>query len=264
VLGKVKLQYEDYPFPVWSKRELAATVSDLQNCFKHLEISPRNKAILDVGCGTGLIAAALALIGGKVTGIDISETSIEKAKRSAENLGLTIGFECQDLFRYNSSTLFDMVFCIGVLHHTHDPYAGFRKIASLIKPSGYLVLGLYSKYSLAYHLIDVLVRNKFQDTKEGLDFVRKRKALFSLFHPGLASVHVPMLSFLDLSLLSASDEYLVDKFCHAQRSYHAIGEVKRWMRNNDIEYKGLFSDGSVAQTLMSLFFFFNLVGKNHA
>ena len=38
---------------------------------------------------------------------------------------------------------FDVVLCNGVLHHTSDPYGGYRGIARLVKPGGLIVVGLY-------------------------------------------------------------------------------------------------------------------------
>ena len=42
--------------------------------------------------------------------------------------------------------VFNVVFCNGVLHHTSDPFSGFTAISALVRPGGYIVVGLYNKF----------------------------------------------------------------------------------------------------------------------
>ena len=41
---------------------------------------------------------------------------------------------------------FDVVLCNGVLHHLKDAYGGFQSIAQLVRPGGYIIIGLYNRY----------------------------------------------------------------------------------------------------------------------
>src|SRR5262249_45432024 len=51
---------------------------------------------------------------------------------------------------------FDLVYSIGVLHHTPDTKAAFTKAAEMVKPGGGLAVYLYDRYGLSYHFSDMI------------------------------------------------------------------------------------------------------------
>ncbi len=107
-------------------------VPDLEYCLREYEAGPdpnteamldavepvRGRRVLDFACGAGVTAAFLAARGAIVTGIDISPTSIEHARRLAERAGLSIDFIAGEL---TSATFapasFDAVVGHYALHH---------------------------------------------------------------------------------------------------------------------------------------------------
>jgi 2-polyprenyl-3-methyl-5-hydroxy-6-metoxy-1,4-benzoquinol methylase len=103
------------------------------------------KKVLDVGCGDGLNAMNLALLGGHVTGIDISPGAIEVAKRRAEINGVS------DRTSFIVSPLetaafqkgeFDIIWIDAVLHHLlADLDGAMKKITSWAKPGGTIIIG---------------------------------------------------------------------------------------------------------------------------
>ncbi|WP_433281261.1 class I SAM-dependent methyltransferase [Micromonospora sp. CA-244673] len=89
--------------------------------------------VLDIGCGTGDLAIALARRGHQVTAVDISRVAIDQARAKAAREGLAVHFEVQDATALSlPSAPFDTVFDSGLLHSLHRYGAAMdRYLASL-------------------------------------------------------------------------------------------------------------------------------------
>ncbi|MDD4248218.1 MAG: class I SAM-dependent methyltransferase, partial [Methanosarcina sp.] len=93
--------------------------------------------VLDVGTGTGCLALLFAEIGHEVTGIDLSEGMLEKAKHNADNMGLKI-----DLFHGDAENLpfedcsFDLVVNKYLLWTLQEPACAVREWKRVLKPEG--------------------------------------------------------------------------------------------------------------------------------
>ena len=64
---------------------------------------------------------------------------------------------------------FDMVISNGVLHHTSDPFLAFETISRLVKPGGYILVGLYHRYGRLITDFRRLVFRLFGDRLTFLD-----------------------------------------------------------------------------------------------
>ncbi|MBB5874241.1 SAM-dependent methyltransferase [Allocatelliglobosispora scoriae] len=80
----------------------------------------RGPKVLDIGCGTGDLAIALARLGHEVTAVDISQVAIDMARAKAAAEGLAVRFEVQDAAQLSlPSAPFDSIFDSGLLHSLH-------------------------------------------------------------------------------------------------------------------------------------------------
>lgn len=116
--------------------------------------------ILDIGCGDGWIDFILAEYGFNVTGIDSSQTAIQKAKKKAVDSG-NLEFIVGDALEFNfSKNSFDAVFDRGLLHHIpEENWDDYRNgINKILKPNGIFYLATFS---------DDSVKKGFDPKKEG-------------------------------------------------------------------------------------------------
>lgn len=107
----------------------------------------RDTKIADFGCGPGLYATRLAKSGANVTGIDFSERSIEYAKEVACREQLNIRYVTQNYLEFETEDRFDLVLMIMCDFCALSPTQRkgiLRKFHSILKPSGYVLLDVYS------------------------------------------------------------------------------------------------------------------------
>jgi SAM-dependent methyltransferase len=103
------------------------------------------KDILDVGVGTGRFADVVQRCGGRVTCIDLSyavETAIENVGRRA-NVNVVQADAFALPFRKNQ---FDLIYSIGVLHHTPDCKKAFLGLLPYLRPGGTIVIWVYDAH----------------------------------------------------------------------------------------------------------------------
>jgi 2-polyprenyl-6-hydroxyphenyl methylase/3-demethylubiquinone-9 3-methyltransferase len=97
------------------------------------------KRVLDVGCGGGILAEALAREGAIVTGVDPSEKSLAVARAHAAQSGLVIDYRVasgEGLAAGGFAQVFDLVFAVDVLEHVDDLDRTLAAIATVLAPGG--------------------------------------------------------------------------------------------------------------------------------
>ena len=101
---------------------------------------------LDVGCGTGRLAAELAERCGDVTGIDADAPALDRARAAHRNPNLR--FVHGDVMKYDEGP-FDFISSIATVHHL--PFdAALHRFDRLLRPGGTLaVVGLYRLWTLS-------------------------------------------------------------------------------------------------------------------
>jgi len=98
--------------------------------------------ILDIACGTGILAVSLAGRGHIVHGIDVSSDMVAQARSKSMNVP-NISFEVQDMTRFIVSDEFDIITCtfdsLNYVLHIRDVEAMFARVARALKKSGLFV-----------------------------------------------------------------------------------------------------------------------------
>ena len=98
------------------------------------------KKLIDIGCGGGILAEAMAQRGAIVTAIDMGEAPLSVAKLHQLESGLEIDYRqttAEDIANEQPAQ-YDVVSCLEMLEHVPDPSSVVRACAALVKPGGHL------------------------------------------------------------------------------------------------------------------------------
>jgi len=139
---------------------------------------PKNQAIriLDAGCGTGVGTDYLVHLNqsAHITAIDLSSGALEVAQERCQRSGADrVTFH--HLSIYDVGQLegeFDLINCVGVLHHLPDPIRGIKALASKLAPGGLFHIFVYAELGrweiqLMQKAIGLLQQNSHLDQPTG-------------------------------------------------------------------------------------------------
>ena len=105
-----------------------------------LELS-KNKSVLEIGVGTGRIAVKVAPCCFKLTGIDISPKTIDRAKNNLKEYG-NIFFVCSDFNSHEFEETFDVIYSSLTMMHFKDKAAVITKVDKLLNDNGIFCLSI--------------------------------------------------------------------------------------------------------------------------
>jgi SAM-dependent methyltransferase len=111
----------------------------------------KGKLVLEVGCGMGRFAEVATRWGARVVGVDLSAAEV-----AAQNLASRdfVAFQADFFTLPFAPESFDVIYSIGVLHHTPDCEAAVKALDRYLKPGGLLAVWLYSGYNKWYRFSD--------------------------------------------------------------------------------------------------------------
>ncbi len=112
------------------------------------------KRVLDVGCGGGILAEAMASRGAEVTGIDLAEKSLKIARLHLFESGQKVDYQLKPVEQLAAEApeSFDVVTCMEMLEHVPEPASIIEACARLAKPGGWIFLSTLNRNPKSYLL----------------------------------------------------------------------------------------------------------------
>ena len=115
--------------------------------------SMKDKKVLDVGCGGGILAEALSELGANVTGIDASENTIGVAKSHSRSIASDVIYIQNTIEEFISShpnEKFDVITCLEMLEHVPSPNEIIKSCSNLLKDDGNIFFSTINRNPRSY------------------------------------------------------------------------------------------------------------------
>jgi 2-polyprenyl-6-hydroxyphenyl methylase / 3-demethylubiquinone-9 3-methyltransferase len=129
-------------------------VNPLRTRFISEHTAIEDQRILDVGCGGGILSEALAKLGAKVTGIDLSDDLIETADLHGLESGLEVEYKkiSAEALAVEQPASFDCITCMEMLEHVPKPESIVAACSDLVKPGGKVFFSTLNRKLKSYLL----------------------------------------------------------------------------------------------------------------
>lgn len=127
-------------------------INPLRLGFIEKQTTLAGKKVLDVGCGGGILAEAMAHRGAIVTGIDMGKAPLEVAKLHLLESGVKVDYQqspAEDFAQAHAGE-FEIVTCLEMLEHVPDPSSVIRACTELLAPGGHLFISTINRNAKAY------------------------------------------------------------------------------------------------------------------
>ena len=119
---------------------------------ERLALGLAGKRVLDVGCGGGILAEAMAAQGAKVTGIDLADKPLKVAMLHRIESGRDVEYRlvAAEALAAESPGAFDIVTCMEMLEHVPDPASTVAACARLAKPGGWVFFSTINRNAKSF------------------------------------------------------------------------------------------------------------------
>ncbi|RCJ40190.1 hypothetical protein A6770_10605 [Nostoc minutum NIES-26] len=202
--------------------------------------------ILDAGCGTGVGTEYLVHLNpqANVVGIDLSPGALAMAKERCQRSGAN-RVEFHNLSLFDVEQLpgeFDLINCVGVLHHTHDPIRGIQALAKKLAPGGFFHIFVYGELGrweiqLMQKAIALLQGDKRGDYRDGVQVGRQ---IFASLPENNRIVKYEKQRW---SMENHMDEHFADMYVHPQEIDYNIETLFELIDASGLEFIGFSNPG---------------------
>jgi len=197
--------------------------------------------ILDAGCGTGCSTEYLVHLNpeAQVTAVDLSPGALDVARERCRRSG-AIGADFQHLSLFDVDQLpgqFDMINCVGVLHHTPDPIRGIKALADKLVPGGVFHIFVYGELGrweikLMQEAIALLQGDKRGDYRDGVAIGRE---VFATLPEGN---RLKQRELDRWSMENHKDECFADMYVHPQEIDYNVNTVLDFAAASGLDFVG--------------------------
>ncbi len=268
--------YQEYPFPdINYKMDYSLPLIRFlnNNAKKGKKNLLDESTVLEAGCGTGntIIKLAETCPTGNFTGVDMTINSLKIAQKNSDLKNLkNLNFIEQNILNLDLGKKFNVVFCIGVLHHLADMKKGLESLVNHLEDDGYLIMWLYGKdgrfkLNLNQRMLSLL----FQNEKSLSNKVKLTKKILESESNKLLDCHfnVPDSKIEDkwkegVDFLLKNDNWIVDQFLHYNekvvdmRDVYELNElfnleIVEWL-GTSVDIKKYISENSIEEVFNGL------------
>ena len=240
ITKNVENMYKKYPYPSPST-EISQT-NELLNLLRIFELESKlkleNKNFLDAGSGSGhrIINVATFFKKCNFFGIDISDTSLKianelKNQKKIEN----INFVKHNIMNgIDNLGKFDIVLCMGVLHHLSNPERGLQFLTKTLENDGIIFLYLYGKLGghkrmLNKELVSILMNKEKSDYELGIKLVRELG--LNKFEYGWN---------LNFKTKKEEDALIVDYLLHTNETLYDSNDINNLLKTSNLYGYAIF------------------------
>lgn len=202
--------------------------------------------ILDAGCGTGVGTEYLVHLNPQATvvGIDLSAGALNVAKERCQHSGANrVEFHHLSLFDVEQLPgEFDLINCVGVLHHTSDPIRGIQALAKKLAPGGLMHIFVYAELgrweiSLMQKAIALLQGDKRGDYRDGVSVGRR------IFDSLPENNRIVKREKERWALENQRDENFADMYVHPQEIDYNIETLFELIDASSLDFVGFSNPG---------------------